>query len=155
MVGYVIALIWKIRGYLKYSIVGAIGFGIHMTTLWLLTEQANFWYLLSAIIAIIVSALNNYILNYLWTFNDRKETIGNPFIGYFKYLLSRGFTEGLYLVLLFLMVDIFGFYYMLSAMIIQIVTAILGYFIAVKWIWKREKVEELSEEVMDNERIYQ
>lgn len=157
MVGYVLAILWNIRGYLKYSIVGMVGLGVHMATLWLLTEKLSLWYLLSATIAIIVAALNNYILNYYWTFSDRKSLITNQFTGYFKYLLSRGFTEGLYLLLLFIAVDIIGLYYMMSAMIIQLVTAIIGYFVATKWIWRKKMEYEskiLLEEDMDNERYY-
>ena len=156
MVSYVIGMLWKIRGYLKYSLVGAVGFGVHMVTLWLLTDKAHLWYLASAVLAIVVAALNNYILNYYWTFSDRKHLISNRFLGYFKYLLSRGFTEGIYLLALFIAVDLLKFHYLTSAMIIQIVTAILGYFIAVKWIWKKksEIVKELTEDEMDNERTY-
>lgn len=154
MVSYAIGFFWNIRGYLKYSVVGAIGFGVHMGTLWLFTEKVALWYLLSAILAIIISALNNYILNYYWTFRDNKKAINNKILGYFKYLISRGFTEGLYLLLLYLAVDIMSLHYLTSAMIIQIVTAILGYFIAVKWIWKKFELQELTDEEMDNEYIY-
>src|SRR3972149_4385289 len=119
-------------GYIKYGIVGSVGLVIHLMVLWLLTEYVHFWYMASATIAIIVAALNNYILNYLWTVKVRKSYISNKWLGYFKYLLSRGFTEGLYLGLLYAMTDIMGFHYMLSAITIQIVTAVLGYVIAVK-----------------------
>ena len=126
-------------GYIKYGIVGSVGLVIHLMVLWLLTEYVHFWYMASATIAIVVASLNNYILNYLWTFKERKSYISNKWVGYFKYLFSRGFTEGLYLGLLFVMVDIVGFHYMLSAIVIQILTAVLGYVIAVKWIWKGER----------------
>ena len=53
--------------------------------------------------------------------------------------LMRGFTEGLYLALLYLMVDIVGFHYLVSAVLVQVVTAVVGYMIAVKWIWRRRK----------------
>ena len=153
MVSYVIGLLWKWRSYLKYSVVGAVGFGVHMFTLWIFTDKVHLWYLASAVLAIVIAALNNYILNYYWTFSDRKNLINNRFIGYFKYLISRGFTEGIYLLLLFLAVDLLKFHYLTSAMIIQVGTAVLGYFVAVKWIWKKkgETVKELTEEEMDNE----
>ncbi|GAG00943.1 unnamed protein product, partial [marine sediment metagenome] len=95
----------------------------------------------SAVIAIIVAAVNNYVLNYHWTFKDKKANITNIYTGYFKYLLSRGFTEGLYLVLLYLMTDIVGWHYMVSAVVVQVVTAIVGYLIAIKWIWRQRKLE--------------
>lgn len=135
----------KVSGYIKYSIVGVIGFAIHMLVLWLLTDYAQMWYLLSATIAIMVAALNNYVMNYHWTFRHRKQNIENKVVGYFKYLLSRGFTEGLYLILLYLMTDIVGLHYIISAIVVQFATAILGYLIAVKWIWKEKKLDNSKE----------
>jgi len=145
--------VWKFRGYLKYSLVGVLGLGIHLLTLWLFTQYAHLWYIFSALIAIVVASLSNYILNYLWTFSDRKA---NKIMGYFKYLLSRLLVDGTYLGFLYLMTDYVGTYYLVSATIVQIVTAVLGYVIAVKWIWRRDKVTvpELSDEEMDDEQVY-
>lgn len=144
MVDIVWRMIGRIRGYIQYSLVGFVGFGVHLLILWLLTDIVGLWYLLSATIAIVVAALNNYTLNYLWTFKDRKEYIDNKVIGYFKYLLSRGFTEGLYLGLLYLMTDIAGVHYITSSIIVQFATAIVGYLIAVKWIWRRKYRNEIA-----------
>ena len=142
-----IDLLWRLvaksQGFIKYGLVGSVGFVIHLLVLWLLTDYGHLWYMVSATIAIIVAALNNYILNYLWTFKDKKGNIDNKVVGYFKYLLSRGFTEGLYLGLLFIMVDIGGFHYLSSAVLVQVATAIVGYVIAIKWIWGRRKVRQL------------
>jgi len=132
-------LVSKTQGFIKYGLVGSVGFVIHLLVLWLLTDYGHLWYMLSATIAIIVAALNNYILNYLWTFKDKKGNINNKVLGYFKYLLSRGFTEGLYLGLLFVMVDVVGFHYLTSAILVQVATAIVGYVIALKWIWRKKK----------------
>jgi dolichol-phosphate mannosyltransferase len=132
-------LISKLKGFIKYGAVGTIGFGVHLLVLWVLTDYAQLWYILSAIIAVIIAAINNYILNYVWTFSDKKKNINNKVIGYFKYLLGRGFTEGLYLGLLYLMTDIANIHYMTSAVLVQILTAIVGYYIAIKWIWAKAK----------------
>lgn len=136
--------------FIKYGLVGSVGFGVHLVVLWLLTEQVHLWYMASAVIAIVVAALNNYILNCLWTFRDRDAGLGNKILGYFKYLLSRGFTEGIYLILLYAMTDLMGVYYMASASIVQIVTAVVGYYIAVKWIWKGGVLPSRLEMLEDN-----
>lgn len=130
-------LIGKSIGFIKYGMVGAVGFGIHLLALWILTDKIGFHYIGSAAIAIIIAALNNYILNYFWTFKNKKNNIKNVYLGYFQYLLSRGFTEGIYLGLLYLMTDIVGVHYMMSAVVVQVATAIIGYIIAVKWIWRK------------------
>ena len=139
MVDFIWRLVGKLSGFIKYGLVGSVGFGVHLLVLWLLTDYGHLWYMASATIAIIVAALNNYILNYLWTFKDKKANISNKVVGYFQYLLSRGFTEGLYLALLYLMTDIVGFHYLTSAVLVQVATAVVGYVIAVKWIWRRRK----------------
>jgi putative flippase GtrA len=141
-------LIGKLSGFIKYGLVGSVGFAVHLLVLWLLTDYLHLWYMVSAAIAIVVAALNNYILNYHWTFKDKKANINNQFVGYFKYLLSRGFTEGLYLALLYLMTDIVGFHYMASAVLVQVVTAVVGYYIALKWIWRRRKKNNNVREVI-------
>ncbi len=146
LVDIIWSIIARLSGFIKYGLVGTVGFGVHLLVLWLLTEYANMWYITSAIIAIVVAALNNYILNYHWTFKDKKANITNVYTGYFKYLLSRGFTEGLYLGLLYLMTDIVGWHYMVSAIVVQLATAIVGYLIAVKWIWAKRKMEVVGNE---------
>ena len=156
MFGFVFDLLWKIfeklQGYIKYCLVGSVGFGIHLLVLWFFTEYAHLWYMASAVIAIIVSAINNYALNYLWTFKDKKSHIDNIIVGYFKYLLSRGFTEGLYLGLLYVMTDIVGLHYMMSAIVVQILTAFIGYLIAVKWIWAKRKNKQAR--VLADDKVF-
>ena len=135
-------LLGKLKGYIQYSLVGLVGFGVHLVILWFLTDKLHVWYMLSAAIAITIAALNNYILNYLWTFKDKKGHINNKFVGYLKYLVGRGFTEGLYLALLYVMVDIGHVHYMTSAIVVQMATAFIGYLIALKWIWRKKYVSK-------------
>lgn len=54
--------------YVKFCIVGTIGAGIHFSTLYVLTEYFNLWYMISAVIAVGLAMTNNFILNYTWTF---------------------------------------------------------------------------------------
>lgn len=147
MVELLWGLISKLQGFIKYGLVGSVGFVVHLLVLWLLTEQFYIWYMASATVAIVVAALNNYILNYLWTFKDKKSHINNVFAGYFKYLLSRGFTEGLYLGLLFIMVDVGGYHYLTSAVVVQVLTAVVGYVIAIRWIWKKKRVKAKNDKI--------
>ncbi|KKM69126.1 hypothetical protein LCGC14_1453950 [marine sediment metagenome] len=134
----------KLSGFIKYGLVGSVGFAIHIFVLWFLTDIMHLWDMYSVVIAIVVAALNNYILNYHWTFKNKKGNVGNRVVGYFKYLLSRAFTEGLYLILYYIAVHKMGYYYLTSAIMIQVVTAVLGYIIALKWIWKPQKEDKCS-----------
>ena len=150
MLGFIIDLLWrlvdKLRGYIKYSLVGMVGVGIHFGVLWLLTEQAHLWYMGSAAIAILLASTNNYFLNYHWTFKDRKGSISNHFVGWFKFLLSIGMTEALYLGLLYLFTDMVGYHYMLSAFISLCLTTVLRYKVATNWIWNQKRVKKIAKQ---------
>jgi len=132
-------LVGKLKGYIQYSLVGFIGACIHFLILWLLTDKVGMWYFLSAMIAITVASINNFTLNYLWTFKDSKKQISNIFVGWFKFLLSIGMTEALYLGLLYLFTDKAGLHYILSAFISLSLTTVIRYLTAEKWIWNKRK----------------
>jgi putative flippase GtrA len=154
-------LFTKLKGYLQYSLVGAIGVVINFTALYLLTDKVHLWYLVSAMIAIILASTNNFILNYIWTFKDRKKNITNIYLGWFKFLLSIGLTEGLYLGLMYVFTSKMGLHYMLSAFLALCLTTVIRYVTAEKWIWGKGKSDKVNEqanteklESMINEKVY-
>lgn len=123
-------------GYIKYSLVGVIGAILNFSVLWLLTEKAHLWYLLSATIGIVIAASCNYALNYLWTFSNRKHQIKNHFQGWAKFLASVSVTEGAYLYLVYLFTSQVGWHYMVSAFVSLSLTSVVRYVTANKWVWK-------------------
>jgi dolichol-phosphate mannosyltransferase len=132
-------LIAKLSRYIKYSLVGLVGAAIHFAVLWALTEKAGLWYIGSAIIAITLASINNYLMNYHWTFRDKKSNISNMFIGWLKFLASIGATEAAYLGLLYLFTDKAGCHYMLGAFFSLSLTTIVRYIIASRWVWAKGK----------------
>jgi len=56
------------RRIFKSAIVGGIGAVINLTIQYFLTEYFGLWYIYSAIIGFLFSLINNYFLNYYWTF---------------------------------------------------------------------------------------
>jgi dolichol-phosphate mannosyltransferase len=46
--------------YLKYIVIGGIGMGINILTLFLLVEYVDIWYIMAELIAIIVATLWNF-----------------------------------------------------------------------------------------------
>ncbi len=125
----------KFARYIKYSLVGLIGAGIHFALLYVLTDKVGLWYLLSATIAILVAGTNNYILNYKWTFKDKKQNNRNVMGGWAKFILTIGGTEAIYLGLVALFTEKAGLHYMLSAFLSLSLTTVLRYFSADKWVW--------------------
>jgi dolichol-phosphate mannosyltransferase len=65
--------VWEeCRKILSFGIVGLSGIVVNMGVLWLLTSYFGIYYLLSAILAIEVSILNNFLWNDLWTFGSER-----------------------------------------------------------------------------------
>ena len=54
--------------FVKYGIVGASGFTIHVSLVYTLTEWGGLWYMASTVLAAGVAWISNFTLNKLWTF---------------------------------------------------------------------------------------
>jgi len=120
---------------LKFLIVGASGASISLTILWLLTALAGWHYMLSYLVAFAISVSNNYLLNSLWTFNDKKA----HFTGLSKYMLMSLATLSFRELLLYLFTDIAGIWYMASGVIAISIVCILNFVLSRKFIWNKPK----------------
>ena len=104
-----------LKDLIKFAIVGAIGTVINLSILFILTEFFNLYYLISEIIAFLVSVLNNYILNKLWTF---KEKIQEKLVRkYFKFSLICVISLVLNISVLFILVEYFYLLYIIAEII--------------------------------------
>jgi len=124
--------LYKFR-WLRFGIVGATGTVIHLAVLYGLTDLIGLWYIASAVIAVVVAATNNYILNHIWTFKERK--IESHRAGWLKYLLLVGLCDGIYIGLLAFFTELFGLWYILSAILSLLIVFPVRYNIARLWIW--------------------
>lgn len=129
---------------IKYGLVGVSGVIINFTLLYILTEFIGFVYMLSAVIAVTVAASSNYMINHHWSFNDVKHNNTNKKTGWLKYVAVKGFFDVVYLGLIFMFTEMFGLWYMFSAVLALSVTALPGYILVSLWIWKR-KVWQIGE----------
>jgi len=120
----------------KFMIVGIVGFGVETGILWLLTEQAGLFYIISAVIATEVAIITNFILNDNWTFRDRKKLGSKLITRLLKYNITCVIGVAIKLSILTLLTEVFGLYYIISN-IIGIVTVFLwNYFGSTKWAWR-------------------
>ncbi len=58
--------------FLRFGVVGFMGVGVNLTLLFVLTAWAHFFYLISAGMAVEAAILSNFLLNYRWTWGDRR-----------------------------------------------------------------------------------
>lgn len=130
---------YKYGRFINFALVGGIGAIWYFAFLWLLTERGNLWYGLSAALATLVAVTNNYLINHYYTFRHVKQNNRSLFKGWLKYLGNSAIGDGVDWVVLVLLTEIFGMWYMLSAFLASGVAAIIKYNIANKFIWGRKK----------------
>ncbi len=128
---------------LKFGTVGASGIVVNMGTLYLLTESGLIPYFIASIIAIELSILSNFTINYLWTWRDRHDA-GTVWAKLARYHIVVGITAylGNYMILIGL-TELVGLHYLLSN-IIGIGVAMMANFV-INDLWtfrKRESAQE-------------
>jgi len=122
--------------FLKFCLVGASGVVVNLGLLWILTEVAGLFYLVSAAFSIEISILSNFALNELWTFRDR--------VGSTKGILKRAAKFNLIcvgglvinLVILAALTELLGVYYMISALFGIAAATLWNYVISAMWAWR-------------------
>ena len=122
----------------KFCLVGLSGVLVNMGLLWLLTEVAGLFYLLSAAIGIETSIVSNFTLNDIFTFHDRRSSGLKPLLrrlGKFN-LVSLG-GVGINLAVLWLLTEHLGLHYLLSNMCGIAVATLWNYSVNTMWTWKR------------------
>ncbi len=67
--------------FLRYFVVGGIAFGVDFSMLYVLTEWAGYYYLLSASIAFLLGLSINYTLSVYWVFDYR--AVSNRLLEFF------------------------------------------------------------------------
>lgn len=132
----VLLALFKYKAIIKFGSIGASGALIHFTLLYTFTDIAGLWYIFSAILSIIAASTSNYILNHLWTFKDRG--ISNHILGWTKYQVMSGITDLMYLGMLALFVEIFGFWYMLGALLAILIIFPVKFIVASTIIWSKK-----------------
>ena len=110
----------------RFGLVGLSGIFVNMGFLYILTEFAGLYYLISALIAIELSIVNNFIWNDAWTFKaarDLKFERKTQRFGSFQVISIGGLAINM--VILYLLADVFEVYYLAANL--------AGIFVAFAW----------------------
>jgi len=120
--------------FMKFAFVGFIGTIINLLILYTFTEFFGIYYLLSAIFAFLIAATNNYILNKIWTFNEK---IKQNFISkYIKFLSVSIFALVFNLIFLYIFTELAGIYYLISQVLAIGIVLIINFLGNKIWIFK-------------------
>jgi len=98
----------------------------------------NFWYIHATIIGIIVSMSSNFILNKIWTFEDRNFEAKKTLIQYGKFVGFSSLGALIQLGMVYVLVDNYQFVYPLALMLAVIIAASSNFILNKKWTFKEK-----------------
>jgi len=124
----------------RFYTVGASGLAInYLVSLLTLTSNPELWYIHANVSGILASMTSNFVLNKIWTFNDRDFSKRRTISQYAKFLSFSSIGAIVQLGMIYLLVDNYNVEYPI-ALILSVFTAALGNFLFnKKWTFK-EKV---------------
>jgi dolichol-phosphate mannosyltransferase len=123
----------------KFGIVGGSSIGLYEGMLYLLTEKLGLLYIVSAIVSWVVTILYMFLLHEYWTFKDRRNRgASNILKKVLKFCAVRLVGMGIHLMVLTGMTELFGMYYLLSALLAIAVVMIWNYIASFSLVWKRQ-----------------
>ena len=115
---------WQV---VRFCCVGGISVPAGYITLYCFTEYLKVWYVLSAVIAFAVNWGLNFVLQKLWTFQNKEpKTVHRQAMQYFTMAVS--FTVG-NTILLYCMVKYLNMWYMAAQVILTIFFSVVSYFV--------------------------
>jgi len=128
----------------KFCVIGGSGLGINTLILYLLTDVAGWYYMYSAIIGGVITAIYNYLGNHYWTFRDRNH--GSHVTGGSKFVILQTAYYGYYYGFLWVLTSPIGLWYIWSSLLLVILGFLLKYVLSTMWIWKHQDENALRED---------
>lgn len=119
-------VVWKEwTKFLKFGLVGLSGIGVNTGILYLLTEYAGWYYLISSVFAIEGSIITNFLLNDAWTFSQGRNKHSEKWKRFFSFQIVSMVGVGINMSILFLLTEVGNLWY--------IVSNFIGIFVAFLW----------------------
>ena len=124
----------------RFYTVGASGLLVNYVVSLLLADSVvNFWYIHATVIGIAVSMTSNFILNKIWTFEDRNFEAKKTLAQYGKFVGFSSLGALIQLGMVYVLVDNYQIIYPLALIIAVIIAASSNFILNKKWTFK-EKV---------------
>lgn len=121
----------------KFGLVGLTGVAVNTGVVALFKEA---WGLLfvGAVAGHVLSVLNNFTWNELWTFRERRRNTAfrAVFGRWFRFQLSMIVGALVYLGVLALTTKVFGIHYLVGNLIAIVIGSIFNYLASVIWVWR-------------------
>lgn len=131
-------IISKYQRVVKYIFGGGIATLVDFAALFFFTSVLHFWYLLSAVIAFIISFCVSFIFSKFWTFADRSHGHWGPQAT--LYLIITSINLALNTLLMYVFVDFVHLHYMMAQFITSALLACESYFAYQIFVFKKKKI---------------
>jgi putative flippase GtrA len=128
--------------FFKFSIVGASGTIITLTSLFILTELTFLEYWQALPIGYFLGIINNFYWNRKYTFAKTNESIITEFIKYTLSMLTGAVAYNLSTILL---TEFFGIWYFYSAILSVGISTIIDFVLSKFWVFRTFQIPVLSE----------
>ena len=124
----------------RFYTVGASGLLVnYLVSLLFADAVVNFWYIHATVIGIAISMTSNFILNKIWTFEDRNFEAKKTLSQYGKFVGFSSLGALIQLGMVYVLVDNYQIIYPLALIIAVIIAASSNFILNKKWTFK-EKV---------------
>jgi|GEM_PF-3620425 len=126
---------WRIG---KFCLVGLSGVGVATASLWLARDILTLPLLVSGILAHVASVTNNFVLNQVWTFQDRRGKATPALIlgRWLKYGISTLAAAGIYLGVLAVFTDVLGIHHLVSSLCGIAAATPVNFLASNLWVWR-------------------
>ncbi len=122
----------------KFIVSGGTAALVELILLYLFTEFLGIWYIYSLVLAFLVAFSMSFTLQKFWTFKDaRKEIVPQQAILHLAVTVAGLLFN---MVGLYMLVELFGFWYMLAQVLVGGTIAFLSFLIYKFVIFKKDEV---------------
>ena len=123
----------------RFYTVGASGLLVNYIVAVLFADAImNLWYIHATIIGIIVAMSSNFILNKIWTFEDRNFGAKRTLVQYMEYAGFTSFAALVQLGMVYILVDNYQFEFALALILAVIIAASSNFILNKKWTFKEK-----------------
>ena len=124
----------------KFALVGGIGTFVNIGILFFFTEYFQIFYILSEVIAFIVSGIHNYLLDKLWVFKEKvKAQVG---VKYVQFLTISVFSLIINLLVLYTLVEYYHLWYIYAEVIAIMFGFLINFFGNKLWTFRIKNTVE-------------
>ncbi|MCD2348305.1 GtrA family protein [Clostridium guangxiense] len=133
----------KYKSIIKFGIVGCINTGVDFFTFTLLLSIFGIDKLVCQVGGYSMGVINSFVLNKLWTFNDKKEKV-NPIVQFAKFVITNIISLGISLVGLNILSNKFYINVYVSKVIVTLFLQVFNYVVYKLFIFKGKANKQLA-----------